>query len=133
MAGRRKDLHKDLHLSCCDGFRYVPVKQLLGLIKKIRIDLFFLKIWIIAWSELLTNLTINNKILIILINGLLWTTIFLSENILEFKIVEQLGVHTFGHFVFAVRKIFNKVFTTLFYILYLASVNRLDPARPWPQ
>ena len=58
---------------------------------------------------------------------------FLSESILEFKIVKKLGVHTFGHSVFAVRKIFNKVFTTLFSILYLASVNRLDPTRPWPQ
>ena len=52
------------------------MKQLLGLIKNIKIDLIFLVIWIIVWSELLTNLTINNKIPLILINGLLYTTIF---------------------------------------------------------
>ena len=32
---------KDLHLRCSDGFGYIPVKQSLGLIKNIKIDLFF--------------------------------------------------------------------------------------------
>ena len=59
----RKSLHK-----CERSIRYLPVKQLLGLIKNIKIDLFFLMIWIIIWSELLRNLTINNKIPIISIN-----------------------------------------------------------------
>ena len=31
--------HKDLHLKCCDGFRYVPVKELLKLIKNIKMYL----------------------------------------------------------------------------------------------
>ena len=118
MVEGRKNLRKDLHLRCYNGFRYASVKQLLGLAKNIKTDLLFLMIWIIVWSELLTNLTINNKIPIILINGLLCTTIFLSYNILEFKIVEKfLGAHTFAHSVFNVRKIFNKAFTTLFFLI----------------
>ena len=64
--------HKDLNLRwCCDGFRYIPVKQLLGLIKNIKIDVYFLMIWIIVFSELLTNLPMNNKLPVILINFLL--------------------------------------------------------------
>ena len=40
------------------------------------------------------------------------------------------GAHTFGHSVFTVRKIFIKVFTTLFFdILYLTSANRHNPAK----
>ena len=52
-------------------------------------------IWIIVWSELLTNLTINNKISIILQNGLLSTAPFylrISENnyfITEMKTLEM--------------------------------------------
>ena len=44
----------------------------------------------------------------------------------KFKIVEKfLGAHTIGHSVFTVRKIFNKVFATLFVdILYLTPTNR---------
>ena len=135
MVEGRKNLRKDLHLRCYDGFRYASVKQLLGLAKNIKIDLLFLMIWIIVWSELLTNLTISNKIPVTLINGLLCTTIFISYNILEFKIVEKfLGAHTFAHSIFNVRKIFNKAFTTLFFdILYLTSVKKHNPARLWPQ
>ena len=59
--------------------QYMFVKQLLQWIRNIKIDLFFLMIWIIVWSQLLAGLTIDNKIPIILINiGLLCTTIVLS-------------------------------------------------------
>ena len=37
---------------CCNGFRYVPAKQLLGLIKNITTDLFFLMVGIIILSDL---------------------------------------------------------------------------------
>ena len=73
---------------CWGGFRYVPVKQLLGLIMNIKIELISLMIWILVWSELLTNLAINYKIPIVLIIGLPRTTIFWSWNILEFEIVK---------------------------------------------
>ena len=46
------------------------------LITNIKIDLFFLIIWILLWPQLLTNLAINNKIPIILINDLIYTTTF---------------------------------------------------------
>ena len=94
-----------LNLNTCTNFRIFHVKQLLGLIKNLKIDLFFLMIWTTVQSELLTSLTINNKIPIILIHGLLCITIFFC-----------LGAHTFGYSVFTVRIIFNKVFTTLFLI-----------------
>ena len=63
------DRHNDILMSLL-----LLVAETIG---NIKIDLFFLMIWIIAWSQLLTNLTINDKMLIILINDLLWTTIFL--------------------------------------------------------
>ena len=87
--------------------------------------LFFLMIWTVVWPQLLTNLTINNKIPIFLINGLLCTTIFLSWNILELRNAEKnLGAHIFGHLVFTGSKIFNIVFTTPFWgISDLTSLN----------
>ena len=54
--------------------------------------------------ELLINLTVCNKIPIILINSLLWTSIL------------EYFTHTLGHSVFTMRKISNKVITTLFLI-----------------
>ena len=41
----KEPLHKELHLICCDGVRYVSGKELLQLIKKIKTELFFLKIY----------------------------------------------------------------------------------------
>ena len=69
-----------------------------------------------VWSRLLTNLTINNRIPFILINCLLCTTISLSWIILEFRNMEKsLGALTFRHSVFTMSKIFNKVFTKLYF------------------
>ena len=82
----------------------------------------------IVWSPLLTNLTINNKILIILINRLLCTTFFLSYDLLEFRNIRKkyLGAYTFDHFIFNVSEIFNKVFTTLFlgFLFYVDFLSR---------
>ena len=64
----------------------------------------------------LTNLTINSKVPITLINGLLCTT--------SFFILECLRIHTFGHSIFTVIKIFNKVFTLFIFLGYPVSYLR---------
>ena len=73
-----------------DMSNQIYFETMIRLIKNITSDLYFLKIWIIVSSELLRNLTINNKTPIILINGSLWTIIFWSYNITRWKEVPVL-------------------------------------------
>ena len=78
-------------------------------------------VWIIVWSELLTNLAINKKMPIILINGLLCTTSFFILVLTNLTIPFLQWKKKVLHFHY-----------TFFDIMYLASVNRPKVSRPWP-
>ena len=111
------------------------MKQLLGLIKNIKIDLIFLVIWIIVWSELLTNLTINNKIPLILINGLLYTTIFFYlKTSYIFKLLKKIfGAHTFGHSILQWEKYSCFLYISFFFFFWypVSYFNKqIKPCKP---